>query len=307
MKIFKVAIIGSGRMAEEHLKVLSRIQNFNVTGIFNRTISKAKKLKKKYNIDYAATSISDLFYKTKADLLIIAINEIALRKILIQVTKFDWTIFTEKPLGYNYKDFKKINDLLNKRKKSVFVGYNRRYYDTVLKATSLLKNNKNKRDVFIFDQENPFILKKSKKQINNWMYLNSTHLLSLTDIFCRGKVVGIKYLSKFNFEKVHCIIKFSSGDTLNFFSIWKKPGPWSVKIYTKDLFLDLQPLEKLFVRNKNNKNFEIKNNFNKNYKYGLVNQANEILKMLKCKKNHLVDQSYCLKLMKFTEKIFKTE
>ena len=50
IKKIKIAIIGAGYMADEHLKVLTKLQNVELVGIFNRTKKNAMKLKKKYKI-----------------------------------------------------------------------------------------------------------------------------------------------------------------------------------------------------------------------------------------------------------------
>ena len=44
----RIGIIGAGRIAEQHLKVLKNINDFSVFGIVSRTQKKAKKLGKKF-------------------------------------------------------------------------------------------------------------------------------------------------------------------------------------------------------------------------------------------------------------------
>jgi predicted dehydrogenase len=46
-KVLNVSIVGAGYMAEEYLKVLSDLPEYNVIGIFSRSINKCKKTKKK--------------------------------------------------------------------------------------------------------------------------------------------------------------------------------------------------------------------------------------------------------------------
>ena len=47
---FKVAFIGAGYMAEEHLKAFSAQPEFEITGIYSRSILKAEKLAEKYTL-----------------------------------------------------------------------------------------------------------------------------------------------------------------------------------------------------------------------------------------------------------------
>ena len=44
----RIGIIGAGRIAEQHLKVLKNINDFSVFGIVSRTQKKAEKLGKKF-------------------------------------------------------------------------------------------------------------------------------------------------------------------------------------------------------------------------------------------------------------------
>ena len=50
VKKIKIAVVGAGYMANEHLKVLSKFKNVELSGIFSRTKKRALKLKKKYKI-----------------------------------------------------------------------------------------------------------------------------------------------------------------------------------------------------------------------------------------------------------------
>ena len=47
IKKIKIAVVGAGYMVNEHLKVLSKFKNVELSGIFSRTKKKALALKKK--------------------------------------------------------------------------------------------------------------------------------------------------------------------------------------------------------------------------------------------------------------------
>ena len=72
----RIAFIGAGYMAEEHLKVFSTFDNIEITGIFSRTFDKCKVLKETYKIKKICKSIKELYEKGEPDLLIICVSEL---------------------------------------------------------------------------------------------------------------------------------------------------------------------------------------------------------------------------------------
>ena len=99
MKI-KICIIGAGYMAQEYLKVL-KINRFDIVGIVGRSESNIKKILdiKKVSI---FKDINEMYNKTRANAVICAVNEIYTFKILSELSKYNWKILCEKPLGINY-------------------------------------------------------------------------------------------------------------------------------------------------------------------------------------------------------------
>ena len=88
-------------MAEEHIKVLSSIKYIQIVGIFNRTISKAMYLKKKYKIKKIYTDIDIMYHDSNADGVVVAIAVDVLMKYSKQIFKHPWNCLVEKPLGIN--------------------------------------------------------------------------------------------------------------------------------------------------------------------------------------------------------------
>lgn len=316
LKKKKIAFIGAGYMSTEHVKTFSRLKKyFLVSGIFNRTKSKAQNLAKKYNISFVASSIDSLYENTKADAVVISINQIHLLTILPKVLEYPWKIMIEKPLGYNYEHANKIFSLVKKYKKQndIVVALNRRNYPTTLQAIEIIKNTNDTRIVSVEDQENikdPKMLKKSHLIRKNWMYSNSIHIIDYFNIFCRGKVINIKNIIKTKTNKSGLMlshIRFSSGDIGIYKCIWNMPGPWSVTIITKKIFLELKPLEKLFARSSLQKVKKVKINNPEpgDLKTGLKNQADQFYNFIHNKKHNLVSLENSLNIMKFIKNIYQ--
>lgn len=304
MKKINVSIIGAGLIAEEHIKAFASFKNFNFVGIHSRTKSKAIKLKKKYKIKKFYETIDGLYKNSCSDMVIVAINLDNISTVYKKVVSFDWVCLLEKPLGINYSESIKILKRCKDPKK-IFVGLNRFSFSTTKKIIEYLDKDSSKRNIHIYDQENNYHIK-NKKIKKNWMYCNSIHLVDYCRFLTRGKLTSVSIIKKddkLNFIK---LLKFSSGDRVVYTSIWNQPGPWSVKISTKNFFFDLIDLENLYIRSlKNKQKFSLNNNEIK-YKPGFKKQAREL-------KNYILNKKYpnlpnvleANKTMFFVKKIYE--
>ena len=104
MKLIKVAIIGAGKIAEEHIKAFKALKTTKIVGIFSRTESKAIKLKNKYKISKVYTNIDNMYLGSLPDLVIVAVSILSVREVLKKVSKYEWYCLCEKPIGINYKE-----------------------------------------------------------------------------------------------------------------------------------------------------------------------------------------------------------
>ena len=71
---YKIAIVGAGNIALKHLEVLVKIKNISLVGITSRTIKKAAKLSKKFNIENTYKNIEELIKNSKPDAVIILVS-----------------------------------------------------------------------------------------------------------------------------------------------------------------------------------------------------------------------------------------
>ena len=305
-KNFNIAIIGAGYMAEEYLKVFSN-KKIECRGIYSRTLSKAKRLKKKYNIQKLYLSLDDLKNDNKIKAIIILVNEESTKNLINKLDVNKYKILCEKPVGINIDETKKITSKINSR--HFYVALNRRLYGSNIKAKKLIKNIKGSRLISIRDQE----MQNAKSNIRNknWMYLNSVHLIDYINFYARGKIVKINRIKKFKnyqFSDHLVILYFSSKDQVIYYCNWNSPGTWSVNIIQKNHSIEMKPLENLvqekLIKGKRVRIFHNKSNFDTLFKPGLFNQVTEFLKMLKGKNHNLVNLKEYYKTVKIINKIY---
>ena len=307
----KICFIGGGPTIENHIQSFTKIRNVELTAIFNRTRSKSIKLSKKYNIKFISDNVEDLYFKFKADAVIVAVSIDVTKKICEQIFKFNWVCLLEKPLGYNFRESKKIFEIYKKGLAHAFVALNRRNYNSILYVKNAIKKISGSRIIEINDQQNfPQKKKISLKVKKNWFYANSIHMIDLITFFTRGKMLKIVKLSKFLLKRKNyfiCKIYFSSGDMVLYKCAWNLPGEWSLKVINLKKKFTLSPLNEIFYQDINSKKMiKLNLNFKKNtFKDGFRNQALELIKFLNKKKHNLATINDSLKTMKLIKNIYK--
>jgi predicted dehydrogenase len=282
----KLAIIGAGYMAEEHIKALSDIKGVEIACIFSRTKSRAVVLANKYSIGCVYESITQMYTHETPDGVVVAVPELEVANVCSEVFKYPWISLIEKPVGYNYEDAVRISDAAKMNLHKGFVAFNRRHYSSTRILMNGIKKTSDLRLVHIFDQENQeaaLAAGQPKLVVDNWMYANSIHLIDFFNLLCRGTVESIEKLipwkpnaSNFMITKIN----YSSGDIGIYEAVWNAPGPWSVTVNTRDNRWELRPIERVFCQSKNSrsaKGFEA-HPYDINFKPGLRVQAEEFVR-----------------------------
>jgi predicted dehydrogenase len=309
---YKVAFIGAGYMAEEHLKVFSTFSEFEISGIYGRSYEKAKLLADNYDIQSIHQSISMLYESSKPDLVIIAVPELQLLNVLRETLKYPWRMLVEKPVGYNYVDALEIEMLTNDLAGEIYVALNRRHYSSTRFALEKIKNDCGNRVVHIIDQENLLEARDAGQPdevVKNWMFANSIHMIDFFSQFCRGDIIEIQNIqtplyNSSNF--VSSIISFNSGDLGIYNGIWDAPGPWHITITTSSSRYEFRPLEKLAIQTFPSRTAQNIPQAEEDllFKPGLLVQARQSLLMLEGLPHALPTLTDAMKTMLIIERIY---
>ena len=310
----RILIIGAGNIAEQHLKVLSKLINLKNCFICSRTVSKSKILAKKYLIKHVSQNYLDFikYNKNNIDGIMILVSLDNIFQVSKNVIKYKIPVFIEKPPGTNIKEVKKLSSFSEKYKTSNLVGYNRRYYSIIQKLKKKLKKEK-VISAHVEAHERYWILKKKvkdKKFLNRWNYSNTSHVLNLI-LYLLGDYQKVTAYSKnyFRYPNIEvnssAIIKFKNNLFTTFKSNWNVAGGWLLKIFGDKNTYIIQPLEKCTIINKkfNKKKIEPEN-FDKINKSGFYLQLKKFLKIIESK-NHYNDLKNIVNTFKLINKIFK--
>jgi len=245
----KVAFIGAGNMAAAHLKAFRDIPGVELSGILSRTPSRAESLAKEFEVGVVCTSIPELYEKTKANLVVIAVPELSVRAVAQNCFAYPWTCLIEKPAGYNVADAEALAVSARSLGSRAFVALNRRHYSSTRAVVQDLASNIGPRFIHVQDQEDMIAALKGgqpKLVVENWMYANAIHLIDYFSILGRGKVTAVEPFFRWNPDEpgfVAAKIVFDSGDIGIYQAIWNAPGPWGVAVTTQAKRWEMRPLE----------------------------------------------------------------
>jgi predicted dehydrogenase len=288
-------LIGSGKMAQDYAKVLIFLnKSFKVIG---RGRKSAISFQKATGIDVQIGGLKSNITKTnfpKIAIVTVGVEQLAktAKHLLNAGVKH---ILLEKPGALNLKEISSLNFLANKKKAKVFIGYNRRFYESVKIMKQIIKKDGGISAVNFEFTEWASSIKSTKINFNtkkNWFIANSSHVIDLAFHLC-GKPKNWKCWHAGSLDWHPASSRYcgsgltDKGIMFSYISNWEAPGRWSLELMTKKHRFILRPMEKLQAINLNNiviKNIILKDKFDKKFKPGLYHQTINFLK----KKNHLL-------------------
>ena len=124
----RVAVIGAGYMASEHLRAFSACTDVQIVGIHSRTQSRAQKLANLYGGFKVSESIDELYASTHADLLVVAVPELSCLTVCAEAFRYPWTLMIEKPVGHTLSEALEIEQLAIINQAKAYVALNRRFF-----------------------------------------------------------------------------------------------------------------------------------------------------------------------------------
>jgi len=314
MKKISIAVIGAGYMADEHIKAFLDIPGVVIEGLYSRTQARVNKLALKHGIVKVFDSIGELYAGTRADLVIIAVNELSVNLVCQEVFIYPWQVLIEKPAGYNLNDAQEIALAATRAKRKAYVAFNRRHYSSTRAVAKDLENVDGQRLVQVLDQENPVVALEGGQPplvVENWMYANSIHIIDYLCIFCRGEVTAVDHVIPWNPldpRFVMAKLQYSSGDIGVYHAIWNGPGPWSVTISTQAKRWEMRPLELANFQLYKSRKSELipTHSWDTQFKAGLRLQAEETVKAVLGEANALPTLADGLNTMKLVSMIYET-
>ncbi len=245
----RIALVGAGGMILEHGRAFADVPGVELVGITNRTRSKAEDVAKQLGGPAVYDTIDEMWAKTQADLVVMAVYETAILDVAKNCFSHPWAVFMEKPIGLDHAEAIDVGKAAAVSERKVWVGLNRRALGSTTKALEDLADDPGPRFIHVQDQqslETARVIGHAENVVKNWMYANSIHLVDYLLTFGRGKPTSVEQIVPWSFDTPGVVlakVTFDSGDIGLYEAIWNGPGPWACTISTPRRRWELKPLE----------------------------------------------------------------
>lgn len=291
---WKIAIVGAGYMAEEHARAFASLAGVKIVGICGRSQNRAEILAARYGAK-TYDSVEALYSGTKADVVVVAVNELSAHDVCLQAFRFPWLLLLEKPVGI---DLNQADDILAAaiwQGARAYVALNRRSYSSTRRALRELSADDSPRLISVLDQQDMISAREGgqpEEVVRNYMYANSIHLIDYLNIFGRGDIIRCEQSKKWDADHpghVVATVHYSSGDVGVYQAVWDGPGPWSVTVTNRAIRTEMRPLECLSVQHRGQRVLTVipVEPIDMEFKPGLRNQAEQVVAALENKQTSL--------------------
>jgi predicted dehydrogenase len=136
----KVAVVGAGNMAGEHIRAFADVPNVEIAGIHSRTRSRAEELAREHGIPAVCDSVEELHEATGAELAVVAVSETSMNAVSRSCFEYPWAVLLEKPPGYSLAVGEDILQAAVEAGSRVYVGLNRRFLSSTRAALADLES-----------------------------------------------------------------------------------------------------------------------------------------------------------------------
>ncbi len=140
MDKLKIGIMGTGKRAENFIKIYSRLPDVQISGIFGRSENRVREISKKYGIE-GSTQIHK-FFSLRSDSVCIATLPEFHPEYSIKSLRKGLNVLCEKPIALGLSSAKNVLDAAKKSKKVFMVGFTHRYLEKFVKAKELVSSGK---------------------------------------------------------------------------------------------------------------------------------------------------------------------
>jgi predicted dehydrogenase len=311
-KICRVAIVGAGYMAREHIRAFQDVPGVQIVGIHSRTRVQAEEMASQFNIPIICNSVSELYDITQADLVVVTVPELAMNAVSRVCFEYPWTILLEKPAGYNLSDAEDIELVARAKNCRVYVALNRRHYSSTQIVLRDLKELSGQRFIRVQDQEDQVSALQAsqpRRVVDNWMYANSIHVIDYFLMLGRGKICAVEQIIPWHPDDPRYVVakvSFDSGDVGLYEGIWSGPGPWAVSVNTSAKRWEMRPLEQAAFQIAGQRKLEAveAHSWDTQFKPGLRLQAEKAVAAAKGEANDLPTLQDALESMRLVHAIF---
>ena len=252
-KACRVAIVGAGYMAGEHIRAF-KDAGAEIVGIHSRTRDRADRLAAEHGIPGVCSSVSQLYEGTGAELVVVTVPELAANQVSQAAFGFPWAVLLEKPAGYDLRDAQAIVEEARSRGSRAFVALNRRFHSSTFAAWQDLLSDEGPKLIQVLDQQDQTVARAAgqpEEVVANWHFANSIHVIDFLRVFGRTPILAVDPVEPWDRERPGVVVsrvRYDNGDIGLYEGIWNGPGPWAAIVTAPSRRWELRPLEQAAVQ-----------------------------------------------------------
>lgn len=282
----EIVLVGAGKMAKAYAKALiHQHQKFIVVG---RSEERIMSFKEDFpEIHAVSGGIEDFLKKEPAPKFAIVAANITVMASIAQklIEAGARKILLEKPGSLSIKVLSELKKLAEERGASVFIGYNRRFYTSVLEAQRIIEEDGGLSSFHFEFTEMIHKIKPEKhgpEALSRWVISNSSHVID-TAFFLGGAPKELMGKVSGNDVEWHPSgsIFTGMGETekgvpFTYHANWGSAGRWSLEVNTSKRKLIFSPMERLKCQLKGEtaiSEVELDYSKDENYKPGIFGQT----------------------------------
>lgn len=247
----RVGIIGTGAIAEPHVRVLQAFDDVDVVAASSRREEGRSAFMQRFGISAGYSDFHEMLDRERPDAVLVLVSVGSLVDVAAECLQRGVPSLIEKPPGLYPAETERLWDLASRGGVPHMVGLNRRFYSNVQAALAMIRERGPLISVVVEAPERFGEIKKAGKWtdqiLKRWMFANGIHSLDLLTM-SGGPIRSVTAHSRHWTESIHpdslhALIEFESGAIGHYISNWAAPGRWSVTFYGVGCRIELKPLE----------------------------------------------------------------
>ncbi|RAX51374.1 oxidoreductase [Helicobacter sp. 16-1353] len=141
MKPIKIALLGIGKMGQNHLRILNMLKDVEIAFIYDTNEESCKKIAQTYNVKMSQDLEADLAMLSPSDGAIIVTPTFSHFDYISKVSEYVKNIFVEKPLTNTLESAQVVIDLAQKKSLNIQVGFIERYNPAIITLKNILSHS----------------------------------------------------------------------------------------------------------------------------------------------------------------------
>ena len=249
--VVRLGVLGAGRIAHEHLKVLAGFDEVDIAGICNRGGTDLTPMAQTYGIGATFSNWREMLDALELDAVLVLVSHFQTVEVTAECLRRGIPCLIEKPAGFTARETEALADVADECGVLNMVAVNRRYYSVINNGLNAVRLHGPVTGVMIEAPEGIRQIRATSRHsadlIDRWLVANTIHAL---DLFRHvgGDVAEMHSFTSALHEPLadsfSTTMRFAGGALGTFVAHWNAAPGWRMSIYGDGVQADFAPFEK---------------------------------------------------------------